>query len=97
MCYKSLESKTSNISRSKLIVSEQNPKGLGEPLESQVGSVGQPGMVHRCSISHSDVGNESTKSSRSKDPEVDRETVIDKCLALSLNVTCTHGCLNGNN
>ena len=43
--------------------------GLVVPLESQVGSGGQPDMLYKSSISHSGCGIGSSKSISSMDPE----------------------------
>ena len=64
---------TSNYKMSSKIksneLSKQNSMGSVESLESQVGSVGQPGMLHKSSISHSGCGMGSSKSSSSVDLE----------------------------
>ena len=56
----------SNVKRIKLNESgKQNPMGSGGPLESQVGSVGQPDMLYKSSISHSGCGIRYHKSTSS--------------------------------
>ena len=60
----------SNVKRIKLNESsKQNPMGLGESLESQVGSVGHPGMLYQSSTSHSGCGMGLNKRINSGDPE----------------------------
>ena len=64
----------------------QNLMGSVESLERQVGSVGQPGMVYKSSISHSGCGIGSSKSSSSVDSEGKRR----EQLSLSLSPSLSH-------
>ena len=66
--------------------SKQNPMGSGEPLESQVGSGGQPDMLHKISNSQSGCGMRSNKSISSVEPEVKKR----EQLSLSLSPSLSH-------
>ena len=89
MNYKGNNNKNSNYKMSSKIklseLSEQNPMGSVEPLESQVGSVGRVGMLHKSSISHSGCGMGSSKSSSSVVSEGKWREQLSLSLPLSLN------------
>ena len=62
----------------------QNLMGLVESLERQVGSVGQPVMVYKSSISHSGCGISSYKSSNSVYSKARREEQLSLSPSFSL-------------
>ena len=64
----------------------QNLMGSVESLERQVGSVGQPVMDHKSSISHSGCGMRSNKSISSVDPEGKRREQLSLSLSPSLSL-----------